>query len=105
MVFAVGTISLIRFRWSASGDRSEMPVTLPPGCSRFFTSWAPTGSVTAVNTTGMSWVAATTAWAEGVAIGTITFGFSPTNFCAIWAAVAGLPWADSYWKTRLSPSL
>ena len=72
-----------------------MPVTLPPGFSRSEISLAPSGSVTAVNTTGMSEVAATTACAEGVEIGTITVGFSPTNFCAIWAAVAGLPCALS----------
>ncbi len=36
---------------------------------------APTGSVTAVNTIGMSLVAATTACADGVEIGTITSGF------------------------------
>ena len=72
-----------------------MPVTLPPGFSGSATSLAPTGSVTAVNTTGMSFVAATTAWAEGVEIGTITSGASPTNLRAICAAVAGLPCALS----------
>jgi hypothetical protein len=40
-------------------------------------------------------VPATTAWAEGVEIGTITSGASPMNLRAIWAAVAGLPWAVS----------
>ena len=72
-----------------------MPVTLAPGFSRLLISFAPSGSVTAVNTTGMSLVAATTACADGVEIGTITVGFSPTNFCAICAAVPGLPWALS----------
>ncbi|MNV95658.1 hypothetical protein D3C71_1905700 [compost metagenome] len=59
------------------------------------TSWAPTGSETAVKTTGISRVEETTAWADGVEIGTITFGASPANWRAICAAVAGLPWADS----------
>ena len=72
-----------------------MPVTLPPGFSMSATSLAPSGSVTAVNTTGMSLVAATTACADGVEIGTITLGFSPTNFWAICTAVPGLPWALS----------
>ena len=77
------------------GDRSDMPVTLPPGWARSVTSLAPTGSVTAVNTTGMSLVAPTTACAEGVEIGTITSGASPTSLRAICAAVAGLPCALS----------
>ena len=72
-----------------------MPVTLPPGFSIEPTSLAPSGSVTAVKTTGMSSVAATTAWAEGVEIGTMTLGLSPTSLRAICAAVPGLPWALS----------
>ena len=72
---------------------SDTPVTLAPGLSRLRTSCAPTGSVTAVKTTGMSRVEATTAWAEGVEIGTITSGRAPANWRAICAAVAGLPWA------------
>jgi hypothetical protein len=39
----------------------------------------------------MSEVALMTAWADGVEIGTITLGLSPTNFCAICTAVPGLP--------------
>ena len=77
------------------GDRSDMPVTLPPGCLGSATSFAATGSVTAVNTTGISLVAPTTACADGVEIGTITVGASPTSLRAICAAVAGLPWALS----------
>ena len=48
-----------------------------------------------MNTTGISCVAPTTACADGVEIGTITAGASPTSLRAIWAAVAGLPWALS----------
>ena len=81
-----------------------MPVTLPPGRVRLGTSLAPTGSVTAVNTIGISLVAPTTAWADGVEIGTITSGASPTNLRAICAAVAGLPWALSNSNLRLRPS-
>ena len=95
MVLASGRISLISARCSATGDMSERPVTLPPGLSMSLTSCAPSGSETAVKTTGMSFVAETTAWAEGVEIGTMTLGFSPTNWRAICAAVAGLPCADS----------
>ena len=84
-------ISFTKSRCFPIGDRSDMPVTFPPGFSRLATSLAATGSVTAVNTTGMSFVAATTVWAEGVEIGTITSGSSPTSFLAIWAAVAGFP--------------
>ena len=65
------------------------------GVRRVLHQLRPTGSVTAVNTTGMSLVAPTTACAEGVEIGTITSGRSPTSFRAICAAVAGLPWALS----------
>src|SRR5215471_8408054 len=56
-------------------------------------------------TTGTSCVADTTACAEGVAMATITLGFSPTNFCAICAAVAGAPFAVSNLILRSSPSL
>ena len=79
-----------------------MPVTLLPP-ARLGTSLAPTGSVTAVNTIGISLVAPTTAWADGVEIGTITSGASPTNLRAI-CAVAGLPWALSNSNSRLRPS-
>ena len=93
--FASGVISLISATWSATGDMSDMPVTLPPGLSMSLTSCAPTGSETAVKTTGMSRVEEMTAWAEGVEIGTMTVGSSPTNWRAICAAVPGLPCADS----------
>ena len=69
--FTFGVISLISAMCSASGDRSERPVTLAPGLSSEATSCAPSGSVTAVKTIGMSLVAATAACAEGVEIGTM----------------------------------
>ena len=84
---------MIRSRCLPIGVMFDMPVTLPPGCSGSVTSFAPTGSVTEEKTTGMSRVAAATAWAEGVEIGTITAGASPTSLRAICTAVAGLPWA------------
>ena len=70
-------------------------MTLPPGFSSCLTSWAPTGSVTAEKTIGMSRVAETTAWADGVEIGTMMSGPLPMNWRAICAAVPGLPCADS----------
>ena len=93
--FTFGAISLTRSRCWPIGDRSDTPVTLPPGWSGLATSLAPSRSVTAVKTTGMSLVALTTVWAEGVEIGTMTSGRSPVSLRAIWAAVAGLPWALS----------
>ncbi len=39
---------------NASGDRSDTPVMLSPGFSSDLTIPAPTGSVTALNTTGIS---------------------------------------------------
>ena len=72
---------------------SDTPVTLVPDASQVFTSFAATGSVTALNTTGISFVAATTACADGVAIATITSGLSPTYLRAICAAVPLLPCA------------
>ena len=93
MRLAWGRISRIRATCSPTGAMSDRPVMLAPGLSIDFTSWADTGSVTAVNTTGMSRVAAATAWADGVEIGTITSGREPANWRAIWAAVAGLPCA------------
>ncbi len=68
---------------------------LAPGFSQLETSLAATGSVTALNTSGTVLVVAATAWADGVAMATITSGSSPTNFLAIWAAVTGLPCALS----------
>ena len=44
-------------------------------------------------------------WAEGVEIGTIASRGRPANFCAIWTAVAGFPWAFSKTTVRFSPSL
>ena len=63
---------------------------LPPGALSEGTSPAATGSVTAVKTIGMSLVAASAAWADGVEIGTMTVTASPTNCLAICAAVAGV---------------
>ncbi|CSB02345.1 Uncharacterised protein [Vibrio cholerae] len=75
----LGRISLISSTCCSTGDKSDKPVTFLPGCSSCFTNLAPTGSVTAVNTIGMVFVAETSAWAVGVAIPTKTSGFSPTN--------------------------
>ena len=75
------------------GVKSETPVTFLLGWSHAFTSLAPTGSVTALNTIFAFRADATAAWAEGVAIATITSGLSPANFFAIWLAVAVAPCA------------
>ena len=68
-------------------------MTLLPEALQVLTSLAATGSVTALNTTGTSRVAATTAWADGVAMATITSGRSPMYLRAICAAVPLLPCA------------
>ena len=47
---------------------SEVPDTLWPGASIDSTSLAATGSVTAVNSTGVSVMAWAAAWADGVAM-------------------------------------
>src|SRR5690606_26241267 len=76
---ASGTTFLISSICLSSASRSETPVTLVPDASMEGTSCAATGSVTAEYTTGMSLVAATTDWAEGVAMATMASGRSPTN--------------------------
>ncbi|MNF16932.1 hypothetical protein D3C80_2201900 [compost metagenome] len=48
-------------------------------------------------------VAATRAWAEGVAMATMASGLSPMNLRAIWAAVPVLPWALWYCHLRFLP--
>ena len=75
---------------------SETPVTLVPEASQLGVRCAPTGSVTVLKTIGMLLVAATSAWADGVAMPTITSGLSPMNLRAICAAVPVLPWALWY---------
>lgn len=80
---ALGTIFLIRSICLSRASRSDTPVTLVPVGSMLATSWAATGSVTAEYTTGTSLVAATTAWADGVAMATMASGLSPTNLRAI----------------------
>ena len=70
MVLASGRISLISFSWSATGGKSEVPVTLPPGASSDATRSAPTGSVTPAKKIGVSGSACTIACAVGVAMAT-----------------------------------
>src|SRR5690606_41857634 len=65
---ASGTTCLISSTWRSSDKASDTPVTLVPLGSVLGTSCAATGSVTAEKTTGIELVAATTAWADGVAI-------------------------------------
>src|SRR5690606_40072108 len=84
---------------------SDTPVTLVSEASQLLTSCAASASATAAKTTGMDLVLATTTWAEGVAMATITSGLSPTNLRAIWPAVAVLPWAVWYCHFRLSPTV
>ena len=54
MVFALGKISFSIFIWSATGVRSEVPDTFPPGSSLDATSPEPAGSVTAETRIGIS---------------------------------------------------
>ncbi len=89
--FRFGTNSLISSRCSFKFAISDKPVTFPPGFSKLGISFAASGSVTAEKTTGISFVALTTACAEGVAIATITSGLSPTSLRAICVALSGLP--------------
>src|SRR5690606_20195409 len=98
---ACGTTCLMSSICLSSDRLSETPVTLLPLGSRVETNWAATGSVTAEYTTGMVLVAATTAWADGVAMATMTSGLSPTNLRAICAAIAVLPCA--VWNSQSRP--
>ncbi|MNN53134.1 hypothetical protein D3C81_1678710 [compost metagenome] len=100
-VLTLGTTRWIRATCLSSGSLSETPVTLVPVAPQPLTSWAATGSVTPEYTTGTVLVAATTACADGVAMATIAFGWSPTNLRAIWAAVPVLPCALWYSHFRL----
>ena len=52
----------------ASSDWSLVPVILPPGSFKFFTSFAANGSVTAEKTIGVDLVVLAKLCAEGVAI-------------------------------------
>jgi len=103
MRLASGTIWRISSICLSSASTSETPVTLVPEASQLGVSCAPTGSVTAVNTTGTLLVAATSACAEGVAMPTMASGWSPTNLRAICAAVPVLPWALWYCHLRFLP--
>src|SRR4029453_18101475 len=100
-VLALGTTRLIRATCLSNGSLSDTPVTLVPDGAQLLTSCAATGSVTPEYTTGTLLVAATTAWADGVAMATIAVGLSPTNLRAICAAVPVLPWALWYSHFRL----
>ena len=65
---SLSTSSLLVF---SSGDKLEIPVTLPPGRARLATKPAPTGSPAFVITMGMVVVALLAANAAGVAVTTI----------------------------------
>src|SRR3546814_15690433 len=97
---APGTTFLISSICLSSASRSDTPVTLVPDAAMLGTSCAATGSVTAEYTTGTSLVAATTDWADGVAMATMASGRSPPNLRAIWAAGPVLPWALGYCHLR-----
>lgn len=104
MRLAPGTTFLIGSICLSSASMSETPVTLVPEASQLGVRCAPTGSVTVLKTIGMLLVAATSAWADGVAMPTITSGLSPMNLRAICAAVPVLPWALWYCHLRFLPS-
>ena len=93
-VVASGFTSLSSCSCSLTGLRSETPVTLPPGASSEATSSAPFGSVTAMNTTGLSFTAEAVPCAAGVAIAA-TRSTSPSlaKVEAMEVTVACSPWA------------
>ena len=66
-----------------SGDKSDRPVTLPPGRARLATRPLPTGSVTVTKTIGMTAVACLAAMTTGVPDVTMTSTLSRTNSAAI----------------------
>jgi len=68
----------------------DMPVTLPPGRARLATTPAPTGSICAANTIGISVVACFAASTGADAQVTITSTLSPTNSAAILAVALGM---------------
>ena len=90
-VLASGRICCSRSICSATGVRSEEPVTLPPGASLVSTSPEPAGSVTPVRTMGISSVSAAQAWAAGVAMAKIRSSPSLTNFWAMVVQVGVSP--------------
>ena len=67
-VLASGFTVLTSLICSATGFRSVVPLTLPPGASLLLTSCAATGSVTAVNRMGVLVMTCADAWAVGVAM-------------------------------------
>ena len=89
-----GVSSWARSKMFSTGMASEVPVICPPGASRLSTNSAATGSVTALNTTGMP-VPSTTAaalWAAGVAMAMITSTPSAANFWQMLIMVVGSFW-------------
>ena len=101
MVVASGCSLRIRSSWASTGSLSLVPVTLPS------TSLASTGSVMAVNTTGMSLssAAAKQAVAEGVAMAHMMATLFAEKFWAIWDAMALSKPAFSYLISKSSPSV
>ena len=91
--FASGTSSLSRSSCWSTGATSEVPVTLAPGASSESISSADTGSVTAVNRTGVSWMFCAVACAAGVATDSTRSRSSPANPCAMVRAVDCSPLA------------
>ncbi len=82
-VLAFGAKSFISVIAFETGIKSEVPVTFPSGLSGFFTKPASTGSVTAVNSIGISFVALKAACADGVEIANIKSFLSDANELAI----------------------
>ena len=92
-VLASGLSFLIRAICSATGFMSDVPVTLAPGASADATSLAATGSVTAVNRTGVSAMACAAACADGVAMASTRSRSAEANVVAIVVLVAASVWA------------
>ena len=104
--FASGRTFCSRSICSATGVRSEVPVTFPPGTSLVSTRPDSAGSVTAVISTGVSVTAPAIAWAAGVAMARIRSLPSLANLEATvwhtdWSPEA-FCWSRSYWTPASS---
>src|SRR6516162_5250552 len=90
---------------ASSSDRTDMPVTLPPGRARLATMPLATGSPTLAKTIGMSDVACFAARTCGVPEVTMTSTLSRTNSAAIWAKRSARPSDQRYSIVIVRPSI
>ena len=88
-----------------SVDRTDSPVTLPPGRARLATSPLPTGSPAAVNTIGIAVVTCFAAVISGVPEVTIISTLRRANSAAISAARSLRPSVQRYSIATVRPSI